>query len=300
MVKSNDVSSVKVVKVGEDTTKKKKRKKGKSSSQPIVFKQGRTKKPEEPKVRKKKEPAVKEKGPDLRRKLDPLREQLGLLVDQANKRVRDLEKSGIKSRALEEAKRSFNRLTSRKGEEDYFRANLKTRQQINREFARVQTFMADYTSTPEGAENIISNIRNLKGAFGGQWFESTGENYDTTRVDKDIAKEAFEFYRLTLEQAGGWERAIGIIQGSETLAGYGSENLIIAIYDMVANAREDKFDYSKIISTARDIIETGSKNYATNAAKQISDEDYNLIFNDETAEDRQQYHFSSLNWRKRR
>ena len=299
MVKSNDVGQLKVVKVGKDTTKKKKSKKQRQSSMTINIKKVRT--PNVKPEKKKREKALKEKGPDLRRKLDPLREMLSELVDQANERVSSLRDEGLTSKALSEAERTFARLRSRKGESELFRANLKTRDQINREFARVHTFLNDYTSTPEGVKDVMSNLTRLKGAFGGVWKPETGENYDTSRVDKDIAEEAFSFYRKVLEVTGGWERAIGIIQGHEGLAGYGSENLIIAIYDMVEKARSNKFDYANIIDTAKDIVEKGLHKYAILASKQLSDEDYNLIFNDEDAENRQAYHFNNLNyWRKTR
>lgn len=311
MVKSNDTNQVKVVKVGEDTTKKRKRKKARSSTSPLKISRGRESAKEKVKNKRTKKQVTKpkkarskrvvEKGPDLRRTLDPLREMLSELVNQANERVSNLRDEGLEksSKALDEAQRSFNRLRSRKGEDELFRANLKTREQINREFARVHTFLNDYTSTPEGVTDIVSNISLLKGAFGGSWKKTTGENYDTTRVNKDIADEAFSFYRRVLERTGGWERAIGIIQGHETLAGYGSENLIIAIYDMVTKAREGKFDYENIIDTISDVIETGLHKYAMLASKQLSDEDYNLIFNDDGAEERKKFHFSNLNWRRK-
>lgn len=234
--------------------------------------------------------AKKSKLVKKRVSLDPLREQLRVLVERANRKANELFSSNLPSRALLEAQRTLRRQTSRSDDSELFRSDLKSRRQINREFARVHAFLNDYTSTIEGAENFTSNLTNLKGAFGGQWKETTGENYDTSRIDKELATKTFDIYRRVVESAGGWERAVGLFQGKESLIGYGSENLITAIYDMVQNNVSDE----SVMNIARDLIEQGIQDYQQMAAKQVADYDYGILFDDETAENRRSFY----SWRR--
>ena len=227
--------------------------------------------------------------------LNPLREQLKILVDTANERVDMLLNSGVESRALYEAQRTLKIQTSRTGDDMLFRSDLKTRKQINREFQRVHTFLNDMTSTSQGAENFGTDLARLTGAFGGQWKESTGENYDTSRVDKETATRTFDLYRRVIERAGGWERAVGLFQGKESLVGYGSENLIIAIYDMVENSQ---YKDEAIIDRAADLVEQGIKDYQQMAEKQVKDYDYGIVFDDEQAQARRNFYIWRRQYRK--
>lgn len=218
--------------------------------------------------------------------LNPLREQLKVLVDQANMRAQIINDNGWVSRAVQEAQRTLKRQSSRVEDENLFRSDLRTRQQINREFARVQAFLGDYTSTIQGAENFNTDLSSLRGAFGSKWREKTGVNYDTSRIDESIASETFEMYRRITEAAGGWERAVGVFQGKESLIGFGSETLITNIYDMYVNGRKE----SDIFSLGLEMINTGLKTYAEMAAKQVADYDYGIVFDDEDAQARRNYY----------
>ena len=218
--------------------------------------------------------------------LNPLREQLKVLVDQANLRAQIINDNGWVSRAVQEAQRTLKRQSSRVEDENLFRSDLRTRQQINREFARVQAFLGDYTSTIQGAENFNTDLSSLKGAFGSKWREKTGVNYDTSRIDESIASETFEMYRRITEAAGGWERAVGVFQGKESLIGFGSETLITNIYDMYVNGRKE----SDIFSLGLEMINTGLKTYADMAAKQVADYDYGIVFDDADAQARRNYY----------
>lgn len=296
MVKGSDNDKILKVKIGENT-KKKKKKSGSSSAEEIKLKKGRRTTGSTP--------AKKERTKSNRvRTLDPLREQLSVLVEQANERVRRLEdmnydrtvqgKKPLVSRAQEEAIRSMMRQSKRVGDDVLFRADLTTRREINREFARVHAFLNDYTSTPEGANDFKSKLSTYKGAFGSQWQDEYGERYDKSRIDSDKASLAFDIYRRVVEAAGGWERAVGIFQGKESLIGYGSENLIIAIYDMVDNLdianfanEEDRRDF--IVARGLDFVSSGIKAYEEMAAKQVSDYDYGIVFDDETAKARREW-----------
>lgn len=212
----------------------------------------------------------------VRVSLNPLREQLATLVNQANARVTALAESGTPSRAVEEARRSKSRLTSRDKEEDLFRANLKTRRDINREFSRVQTFLNDFTSTVTGAQNFNKDLAlesSLKGQFGGKWEASTGKRYNTDVIDDEKAAKAFEIYRKVMEESGGWDRAVGMMKGYEGLLGYGSENLIIQIYDMVVQNQWE----GNILKTAKDMVESGIKAYEEMKINMVSNYDYGKI-----------------------
>lgn len=222
----------------------------------------------------------------IKRSLDPLRDQLRTLVNQANKRALDLMIAGKASRALEEARRSWLKLRSRRDDDELFKADLKTRKQINRELARVHSFLNDYTSTLQGAEDLTTDMNRLKGSW------KTDEDNPYGIRDEEITKKTFELYRRVVEAAGGWERAVGLIQGKESLIGYGSENLINNIYDMV----ENNYDEGDIISIALEQVESGIRAYEEMAAKQVSDYDYGIVFDDETAKERRQFYM----WRRNR
>lgn len=218
--------------------------------------------------------------------LDPLREQLAVLVDQANQRVRELRFLGLGSRALEEANRTQKRKPTRYSDDLPFRADLKRRRDINIEFARVHEFLNDYTSTVEGAGNFENDISRLRGQFGANWnTEGTGKNYNTEIIDDETAKKAFEIYRKVIEAAGGWERAVGMLKGKESLIGYGSENLIVNIYDMVEN-NEDEGD---IMTIALRIVDEGIEAYNEMARRQRANYDYGIVFDDETVQSRRDY-----------
>lgn len=230
-----------------------------------------------------------------KRSLDPMREQLRVLTKKANKMATKLIEKNVASRALLEAQRTLKKMPTRADDSQLFRADLKRTCDINREFARVQAFLNDYTSTVRGAKGFTSDIKGLAGAFGSQWnVNGTGKNYDTERIDEDVAKKAFEIYRKVIEAAGGWERAVGMLKGKESLIGYGSENLIINIYDMVDNGMREV----SIQSIALEMVENGIKAYEEMAAKQVADYDYGIVFDDETVTARRQFYTWRRKYRK--
>ena len=230
----------------------------------------------------------KSKPKRTRVSLSPLREQLQVLVNIANQKVDNLLTLGSSSRALIEAQRTLKKQSSRNKDDVLFRSDLKTRKQINREFARVHAFLGDYTSSVEGSESFETDLTTLKGAFGGEWQSKTGENFDTSRVDKEIAGKTFEIYRKTVEAAGGWERAVGMFQGKESLIGYGSENLITNIYDMLLHP--ENFDEEAIMVRAREMVQEGITAYEEMSKRQVSDYDYGIVFDDETTQSRRAFY----------
>ena len=209
--------------------------------------------------------------------LKPLREQLKILTDRANKMVYELEKSGKESRALREAQRTFRRLRSRKGASTLFTSDLKDRRQINREFARVQAFLNDYTSTVAGANNFTSEVNDFNETFRARMHN--GE------LNEAILGDVFDLYHRIVEASGGWERAVGIFQGKESLIGFGSEVLINNIYDMVDNG----MDYADIISVALQMINDAHEDYERMASQAVGNYDYGVIFDDAETTARRRY-----------
>ena len=135
-------------------------------------------------------------------------------------------------------------------------------------------------------KDLTTDMNRLKGSW------KTDEDNPYGIRDEEITKKTFELYRRVVEAAGGWERAVGLIQGKESLIGYGSENLINNIYDMV----ENNYDEGDIISIALEQVESGIRAYEEMAAKQVSDYDYGIVFDDETAKERRQFYM----WRRNR
>lgn len=201
--------------------------------------------------------------------LDPLRKQLAVLVDQANARVDDIARLGLPSRAILEATRTWNKMPSRRDDTFLFKSDLKRRCDIDREFARVHEFLNDFTSTVQGAKQLETDLNRLKGAW-------SPDNQGS--LDEQIKSKTFDLYRRVLEAAGGWERAVGLLKGKETLTGYGSENLINNIYDMVENEYNDE----KIIAIALEQVESGIEAYEEMSKRQVANYDYGIVFDDET------------------
>ena len=266
---------------------KKGKKKKKSSSGSISAKRvtkasvnKQNKKPRSPKKSTAKRSKRSTSSNKPRVSLEPLRKELDVLVQQANTRVSQLLEQGLPSRALLEAQRTLKNMPTRVDDVELFKADLKSRKQINREFARVQEFLNDFTSTIKGAKNLQTDFDR----FSGSWYTGEGMN-------QDLRGKTFEIYRKVLEAAGGWERAVGILKGKESLIGYGSENLVNNIYDML----ENNYAEGDIISIALEQIESGLKAYEDMASRQVSGYNYGIVFDDDTVQARRDFYM----WRSR-
>lgn len=141
------------------------------------------------------------------------------IIDEANRRIGNLMNLGLASSALERVEQETGRqfLTL-----DY----AESIPELITEATRARVFLNDKTSTIEGAKVYTAqlNAAMYKGKFGNQYhtWEHKYKNYDTSVIDEQVAKQVFENYRK-LEEL----RAADIIgEGA-----YGSENLIIAMYD---------------------------------------------------------------------
>lgn len=149
---------------------------------------------------------------DYKRKLEPL-------VSEANKRIEMIESSGYTSYALDRV--------IREGGQNFFNLeDVSTREELLREITRLRVFINDKGSTIEGAKLETAQIysSDYKGKFGNEYNneEHGFETFDIKVIDKKVAARAFESYRKIEEHRAGEI----VNEGS-----YGSENLIIALYD---------------------------------------------------------------------
>lgn len=144
------------------------------------------------------------------------------LVDVANGRIQAILEAGYNSLAVD-------RVEQQTGKEYFDLSDINNRGDLIARITAVRVFLADKGSTLDGAklETMQSAYEKYKGKFGNQYNteEHNYARYDTTVIDGDIAKVAFEKYRkiesIRASQIGRQDQA-GV---------YGSENLIIAMYD---------------------------------------------------------------------
>lgn len=141
------------------------------------------------------------------------------LVNEANKRIELIQASGYTSYALDRV--------IREGGQDFFDlSEVKNREQLITEMTRLRVFINDKGSTLEGAKIESAQIfsSEYKGKFGNEYntAEHNFSHFDTSVIDKDVASRAFANYRRIEEH-----RATEIVGDGA----YGSENLIIALYD---------------------------------------------------------------------
>lgn len=174
------------------------------------------------------------------------------LVELANNNITKIKEAGYNSLAVDRIERQVGR--------EYFDiSSAETRGELMAEITAVRVFLADKGSTLNGAklETIETNSAIYKGKFGNQYNkeEYNFARYDITTIDEDAAKRAFENYRkieeIRASQIGTQKLAI------ETESVYGSENLIIAMYDFEIN-KDEKYSYFKgdSFDFANDILNT--------------------------------------------
>lgn len=145
--------------------------------------------------------------------------QLTPMVEEANKRIEMIQSAGYTSYALDRV--------IREGGQEYFDLeNVTTRDDLLKEITRMRVFINDKGSTVEGAkiETAQMYASQYKGKFGNEYNNEENQfaRFDIKAIDKDVASRAFESYRKIEEH-----RATEIVNDGA----YGSENLIIALYD---------------------------------------------------------------------
>lgn len=162
------------------------------------------------------------------RKVDEARERFEPIISEANRRIELIKSQGLSSAAVSRVEQEGGR--------DYFSLDeYETIPELIKEATRARVFLADETSTIEGAKIYTAqlNAAEFRGQFGNQYhtWEHKFKNFNTSVIDEEVAKIVFSNYRK-LEEL----RAADITGDGA----YGSENLIIAMYDAQIHG-EDSF-----------------------------------------------------------
>jgi hypothetical protein len=162
------------------------------------------------------------------RSLEPLREKLRPMVDEANKRFSQLITAGMYSHAIDSAIRSVSarrRDEFEKGESSnqFFSIEGKNYRELRTELARVQEFINDPTSTILGAKLDVSRLAIFY--EGGKAF-ATEESRREADINEQYARWAFAAYREIERNAPNLIYEEG---------GYGSDNLINVVYQAVVD-----------------------------------------------------------------
>ena len=138
---------------------------------------------------------------------------------EVNYRIKQIKDAGLTSRAVE-------RIEHETGNEFLDFSAIENREDLIREITRARVFLSDDGSSIPGARIETAQIygEQYKGKFGNEYNteEHNFARYDTKVIDPEVAKRAFEAYRK-IEEIRALELA--------NSGGYGSENMIIALYD---------------------------------------------------------------------
>lgn len=180
-----------------------------------------------------------------------LKAKIQPILDLANERWRKLDELDLRSLAIS---RAYDESNERWG---FNVSQLTDRGEIIAEATRARVFINDETSTIQGAE-LYSQQESYKqwaGQFGNQYnnWENKFKKFNISTISEEQAKVAFAAYRRLEESEAA------------RIMSYGSENMIIAIYDMVVHEgmtnSEDIQDVTDIAEQARDLLnrEIGEK-----------------------------------------
>lgn len=271
----------------KDTTKIKMTSEKKSKSPKVKSTKAKTggssssgsKKSKSTKAKTAKPKSTREVNPDLRRYLEER-------VEQANRLADDYWAYANNEFIINNARRTLP--PSRKKDEELFSANIKTEKAIMREIARMDVFESSIrTSIGDNYEEIMTSklttkqsdtIEQMrqefyKGAFGGQWMKDNDDNetYDKSRIDKDFAEKAFDLYHRLVEEYQS-EDYLRMLWSRDSRVTYGSENVIIAIYDMIT---QGSYSDSDILEKMREKIEDKYKEIQDMDRRFKTHEDYN-------------------------
>ena len=188
------------------------------------------------------------------------------LQKEANERAAKLEMEGLQgySKAYSDAldKRGGYRTSEKLFDVD----DTQRFREVKREIALIEKFLEDDTSTVEGARDFKINSK-WGGAFRGDWYKQYGVSYDKSRIDEELAKIAFAMYRRIEEDKASYEKIVG-------MAGYGSENLIMAIYDMVVEENWGSQESMSYWEKYGDVLENARRMVDESYAKKSEDADY--------------------------
>lgn len=190
-------------------------------------------KPEPPKV-----PKVDE--------LQELKDKVQPILDLANHRWAVLDDLGLRSLAIS---RAYDETEDERWGFDV--SQLTTKGEVIEEATRARVFINDETSTPQGAELYTQqeSYKQWAGQFGNQYnnWENKFKNFNIETISEEHAKVAFAAYRRLEESEAA------------RIMSYGSENMIIAIYDMVIHQgyadADSVADVTDVTEMARDLLD---------------------------------------------
>lgn len=155
--------------------------------------------------------------------LDFGKSRLEVLFTEANQRIEYIKAQGFTSYAIDKVENE--------GGKDYFDIeDVTDRESLIEQLTRVRVFLNDKGSTVEGAilDTAQINSEIYKGKFGNQYNTADYDfkRFDNKLINEELAQKAFESYRKIEES-----KQFLISKGKSTNDVYGSENLIIALYD---------------------------------------------------------------------
>lgn len=183
--------------------------------------------------------------------LEALKAKVQPILDLANERWKRLDDLDLRSLAIS---RAYDESNDRWG---FDVSEMTDRGEIIAEATRARVFINDETSTVKGAElySQQESYKQWQGQFGNQYnnWENQFKKFNISTISEENARVAFAAYRRLEESEAA------------RIMSYGSENMIIAIYDMVIHQgysdAENIEDVTDITEQARDLLsrELGEK-----------------------------------------
>lgn len=180
-----------------------------------------------------------------------LKSRLQPIIDLANSRWKALDNLDLRSLAIS---RAYDESNDTWG---FDISEMTDKGDIIAEVTRARVFINDETSTVKGAElySQQESYKQWQGQFGNQYnnWENKFKKFNISTISEDAAKVAFAAYRRLEESEAA------------RIMSYGSENMIIAIYDMVIHQglsdADNLEDVGDITEQARDLLsrELGEK-----------------------------------------
>ena len=162
--------------------------------------------------------------PDNLETLKEMKQRLQSIIEEANRRVWDIQERGLYSyaemKAYDEAGTAYFDISKKRKKET-----------VLEEIARARDFLQDYTSTIEGAKMYDSEYRSQQyiEQFGKQWAESNnGKTYNTNIIDEEMARKAFKVYRKLEEEL------------YDEIKDFGSDKMIAYAYSLVDEGYEEE------------------------------------------------------------
>lgn len=188
-------------------------------------------------------PEVKEPEKHEPSEIEQLKVKVKPIIDLANKRWEELDKNNLRSLAV-------SRAYDEGAGWGFDVSRLTDRGEIIAEATRARVFINDPTSTIEGAELYTQqeSYRQWQGQFGNQYnnWENKFKKFNISTISEEHARVAFAAYRRLEESEAA------------RIMSYGSENMIIAIYDMVIKDNyydaENINDVTDVTERARDLL----------------------------------------------